>query len=78
MGYWSSGAYLEFTCSDGVYGKSYPTYDDIAGKNRFVWEGGSSIVPAGFAVTWASGELNPVSPEGVAAMAATAAFRHDA
>lgn len=71
--YWESGAYLEFTCSDGVYGKSYPTYDDIAAKNLFVSDnGGSSLVPAGLAVTWASGTLDEVTEDAVAILAGTA------
>ena len=69
---WTSGAWLEFTCSDGVYGKSYPSYDDIAAKNLFVGEDGSSLVPAGLAITWNSGNLDPVTAESVAALAATA------
>ncbi len=69
---WVSGAWLEFTCSDGVYGKSYPSYDDIAAKNLFVGEDGSSLVPAGLAITWNSGNLDPVTAESVAALAATA------
>ena len=69
---WVSGAWLEFTCSDGVYGKSYPSYDDIAAKNLFVGEGGSSLVPAGLAVTFESGNLDPVNEGSVAAVAAKA------
>ena len=70
--FWVSGAWLEFTCSDGVYTKSYPSFDDISAKNLFVTETGSSLVPAGLAVTWNTGNLEPVSEESVAALAATA------
>ena len=70
--YWSSGAYLEFTCSDGVYGKSYPTYDDIKAKNLFAYDSGSSRVPAGLAMTWESGELDPVTPDNVTLLATKA------
>ena len=69
---WVSSAWLEFTCSDGVYTKSYPSFDDISAKNLFVTETGSSLVPAGLAVTWNTGNLEPVSEESVAALAATA------
>ena len=69
---WDSGSYLEFTCSDGIYTKSYPTYDDIYSKNLFVHENGSSLVPAGLAITWWSGTLDPVTEESVAASAAAA------
>ena len=69
---WASGAWLEFTCSDGVYSKSYPSYDDITAKNLFVGANGSSLVPAGLALTWNGGTLESVTEEAVAAVAATA------
>ena len=53
-----------------IFGRN--SFDDIAAKNLFVGENGSSLVPAGLAITWNSGVLDPVTEESVAALAATA------
>ena len=31
--YWKAGAKLQFTCTDGVYKKNVPTYEDVAEQN---------------------------------------------
>jgi hypothetical protein len=61
-GYWKSGSYLEFTCTDGVYDKSYPYYENIR-ECAYYFSGASAspvAVPAGFALSWNSGSADNI------------------
>ncbi len=56
--HWKKGSYLKFNCTDGEYGKSYPTYENIQTmKYFFDADGQPTEVPAGMAITWNSGSI---------------------
>jgi hypothetical protein len=58
---WRSGSYLEFTCTDGVYDKSYPYYENIRECAYYFSSGGTqTTVPAGFALSWNSGSADNI------------------
>jgi hypothetical protein len=61
-----SGDTLEFTCSDGVYTKAVPSYDDIAAGKYYIDESGSTEVPAALAVTWVQGSLDGTTLDALA------------
>jgi len=78
-GQWKSGSYLKFTCTDGEYEKSYPTYDDIRNcAYCFDSDGTATVVPAGVAIEWdaatvgSSGSVAELTSENYGAIAATA------
>ncbi len=76
---WKSGSYLKFTCKDGEYGKSYPSYDDIqAASYYFDADGVAEIVPAGIAISWedatvgSTGAISELTADNISAIAASA------
>jgi hypothetical protein len=64
-----SGDTLQFTCTDGVYTKSTPGYDDIAAGKYYIDESGSTEVPAALAVAWTQGSLDGTTLDALAATA---------
>ncbi|MDR3310554.1 MAG: S-layer homology domain-containing protein, partial [Oscillospiraceae bacterium] len=73
-GYWKSGSYLSFIVTDqnpggAEYPKAYMSYDDVRLHDLYISGQDQTVVPAGIAVKWESGELGA---GGVAALAAAA------